>query len=89
MMMFDMKDGRFTGIFTGQTKQARRFALDNKLASAEELALMSKGDVDDLISKRYIAVVLLSGVVDGGDGAYEEIYLIPKNEWGKFAVIKR
>ena len=39
--------------YTGMSRGVRRIALDDKLASAEELAVMSEVEVCDLVAQNY------------------------------------
>ena len=39
--------------YLGMSRGIRKIALDDKLASAEELAVMSEGEVCDLLAKNY------------------------------------
>jgi hypothetical protein len=39
--------------YLGMSRGIRKIALDDKLASAEELAVMSEGEVCDLVAKNY------------------------------------
>lgn len=60
--------------YIGMEKDARKLALRDKMASAEEIAVMSEIEVCDLIVKKYDVVMCES----------EDILLIPKDKMKEF-----
>lgn len=60
--------------YTGMEKNARRLALKDKMASAEEIAVMSEIEVCDLIVEKYEMVMSES----------ESVLLIPKDKMKEF-----
>lgn len=61
-------------LYNGMIKDARKLALKDKMATAEELALMSELEICDLIVKNYEAVM----------GENERVLLIPKDKMDEF-----
>ena len=60
--------------YIGMEKDARRLALRDKMAHAEEIAVMSEIEVCDLIVEKYEVVMCES----------EDILLIPKDKMKEF-----
>lgn len=61
-------------LYNGMIKDARKLALKDKMATAEELALMSELEICDLIVKNYEVVM----------GEDERVLLIPKDKMDEF-----
>ena len=61
-------------LYTGMISGARKLALKDKMATAEELALMSELEICDLIEQNY-------NVVMSED---EKVLLIPKDKMDEF-----
>lgn len=61
-------------LYIGMEKDARRLALRDKMAPAEEIAVMSEIEVCDLIVKKYEVVMCES----------KDILLIPKDKMKEF-----
>lgn len=61
-------------LYIGMEKDARRLALRDKMATAEEIAIMSGLEVCDLIDEKYEVVMCES----------EDILLIPKDKMKEF-----
>lgn len=61
-------------LYTGMIKDARKLALKDKMATVEELALMSELEICDLIVKNYEVVMEQD----------ERVLLIPKNKMDEF-----
>lgn len=61
-------------LYIGMEKDARRLALRDKMAPAEEIAVMSEIEVCDLIVEKYEVVMCES----------EDILLIPKDKMKEF-----
>lgn len=64
-------------LYTGMIKDARKLALKDKMATVEELALMSELEICDLIVKNYEVVMEQD----------ERVLLIPKNKMDEFKQI--
>lgn len=60
--------------YIGMEKDARKLALRDKMASAEEIAIMSEIEVCDMIVEKYEVVMCES----------EDILLIPKDKMKEF-----
>ena len=61
-------------LYAGMVKDARKLALKDKMATAEELALMSEPEICDLIVRDYDIVM----------SEDEKVLLIPKDEMDEF-----
>lgn len=61
-------------LYTGMEKDARKLALRDNMASAEDIAVMSEIEVCDLIVKKYEVVM----------NADERVLLIPKDKMPEF-----
>lgn len=61
-------------LYTGMQKDARKLALKDKMATAEELALMSELEICDLIAQNYDIVM----------SEDEKVLLIPKDKMDEF-----
>ncbi len=61
-------------LYNGMIKDARKLALKDKMATAEELALMSELEICDLIAQNYDIVM----------SEDEKVLLIPKDKMGEF-----
>lgn len=61
-------------LYAGMVKDARKLAFKDKMATAEELALMSELEICDLIAKNY-------NIVMSED---EKVLLIPKDKIDEF-----
>jgi hypothetical protein len=81
-----MSGGEFHAIRIGHVKNAKKLLLEAGTVTMEKLAMMSDSEVENVISKHYIAVIYQS---EAGLEGYDDITLIPKAEWGKFPVIHR
>lgn len=60
--------------YTGMERAARKLALNDKMAKAEEIAIMSESEVCDLIVKNYFVVM----------NDDENVLLIPKDKAKEF-----
>ena len=60
--------------YTGQERDARGLLIDEKIASIEDVAIMSGEDVEEKIRERYEVVAK----------ADEEILLVKKEDMGQF-----
>lgn len=60
--------------YMGQERQARRLLIDEKLATVEDVAVMTGGEVSDMIQEHY-EVIFSQG---------EEILLVKKSDMTKF-----
>lgn len=60
--------------YTGQERDARKLLIDEKIASIEEVAIMSGDEVEEKIQERYEVVAK----------ADEEIILVKKEDMEKF-----
>lgn len=70
-------DGRILSeklLYTGMEKDARKLALKDKMASAEDIAIMSELEVCDLIMEKYDLVM----------DRDECVLLIPKDKMSEF-----
>lgn len=67
----DLNDCLF---YAGMVKDARKLAFKDKMATAEELALMSEQEICDLIAQNY-DIVMSEG---------EKVLLIPKDKMDEF-----
>jgi hypothetical protein len=74
----------FHAIRTGHIANARKLLADNDWTPTEKLAEMSDGEIETLISERYVALVLQEDVMK-----YDDIYLVPKTDFKSIYVIKR
>lgn len=61
-------------LYTGMVKDARKLALKDKMATAEELVLMSELEICDLIVRDYDIVM----------SEDEKVLLIPKDKMDEF-----
>ena len=61
-------------LYAGMIKDARKLAFKDKMATAEELALMSEQEICDLIAQNYDIVM----------SEDEKVLLIPKDKMGEF-----
>lgn len=61
-------------LYTGMIKDARKLAFKDKMATAEELALMSEQEICDLIAQNYDIVM----------SEDEKVLLIPKDKMDEF-----
>lgn len=61
-------------LYAGMVKDARKLAFKDKMATAEELALMSEQEICDLISQNYDIVM----------SEDEKVLLIPKDKMDEF-----
>lgn len=61
-------------LYAGMVKDARKLALKDKMATAEELALMSEQEICDLIAQNYDIVM----------SEDEKVLLIPKDKMDEF-----
>lgn len=61
-------------LYNGMIKDARQLAFKDKMATAEELALMSEMEICDLITQNYDAVM----------SENEKVLLIPKDKMDEF-----
>lgn len=60
--------------YTGQERDARKLLIDEKIASVEDVAIMSSEDVEEKIRERYEVVAK----------ADEEIILVKKEDMEQF-----
>lgn len=61
-------------LYAGMIKDARKLAFKDKMATAEELALMSEQEICDLIAQNYDTVM----------SEDEKVLLIPKDKMDEF-----
>ncbi len=61
-------------LYAGMVKDARKLAFKDKMATAEELALMSEQEICDLIAQNYDIVM----------SEDEKVLLIPKDKMDEF-----
>lgn len=61
-------------LYAGMIKDARKLAFKDKMATAEELALMSEQEICDLIAQNYDIVM----------SEDEKVLLIPKDKMDEF-----
>lgn len=61
-------------LYTGMIRDAKKLALKDKMAPAEELALMGELEICDLIVKNYEAIMAEN----------ERVLLIPKDKMDEF-----
>jgi hypothetical protein len=78
-----IEEYKFTAYYNGHVKNARELLIDSKVETVERVAMMLDSEVEEAISKNYIALRSLD------DDKCESIYLLPRKNIELLMVIER
>lgn len=73
-------------MYYGQIRALRKFILDENIRSMGQIALLSDGEVEEIIRNNFVLCVTYDGFCNGDS---ETIVLVPKEQFDKCKVLER